>query len=128
MEIYVVEAVPNEASGESTTKRLRELFMFAISDNLVESLACLRNSEGFIVSITVIERMANMARTTNSSISVKDLRSFTQEWIRERERERERVRLAGVLCLTVVIFYDYSVLRLLRLRLAKMGDSSQSSE
>ncbi|OGZ01194.1 MAG: hypothetical protein A3B13_03755 [Candidatus Liptonbacteria bacterium RIFCSPLOWO2_01_FULL_45_15] len=104
--------------------------MFAISDNLVESLACLRNSEGFIVSITVIERMANMARTTNSSISVKDLRSFTQEWIRERERERERerVRLAGVLCLTVVIFYDYSVLRLLRLRLAKMGDSSQSSE
>ena len=102
--------------------------MFAISDNLVESLACLRNSEGFIVSITVIERMANMANTTNSSISVKDLRSFTQEWIRERERERERVRLAGVLCLTVVIFYDYSVLRLLRLRLAKMGDSSQSSE
>src|SRR3990167_10251189 len=107
MDIYVVEAVPNEASGESTTKRLRELFMFAISDNLVESLACLRNSEGFIASITVIERMANMARTTNSSISVKDLRSFTQEWI--RERERERVRLAGVLCLTVVIFYDYSI-------------------
>ena len=74
MEIYVVEAVPNEASGESTTKRLRELFMFAISDNLVESLACLRNSEGFIVSITVIERMERTARTMRSSMRVKEER------------------------------------------------------
>ena len=99
MEIYVVEAVPNEASGESTTKRLRELFMFAISDNLVESLACLRNSEGFIVSITATARIERIATTTNNSINVKERLSRLSRF----ERERERINLPRGLWLLAVI-------------------------
>jgi len=89
MDIYVVEAVPNEASGESTTKRLRELFMFAISDNLVESLACLKSSAGFIISITATARMERIATTTNNSINIKERLSRLSKFERERERERE---------------------------------------
>ncbi|MDO8664860.1 MAG: hypothetical protein Q7K44_04970 [Candidatus Liptonbacteria bacterium] len=69
--------------------------MLAKSDSLVESLPCLSNSEGFIVSITAIASMERMETTMRSSISVKDLRSFRQEQIRERERERERESTVG---------------------------------
>ena len=52
--------------------KLSAVLIVARSERRLESLACFKSSAGLRVRITITERMATNAKTTNSSIRVND--------------------------------------------------------
>jgi len=71
---YTTVDVPMNPDVTSVENKLRAVLIVARSERRLESLACLSNSAGLRVITTTTERMATNAKTTKSSINVKDER------------------------------------------------------
>ena len=72
IDTYTIEEVPMKPFTTSEENKLREVFTVARSERRLESRACFKSSAGFKVITTTTERMATNAKTTKSSIRVKE--------------------------------------------------------
>jgi hypothetical protein len=69
---YTTVEVPMNPDVTSVEKRFKAVLIVARSERRLESRACLSNSAGFKVRTTTTLKIATRAKTTNSSINVKD--------------------------------------------------------
>ena len=71
---YTTVDVPMNPPVTSAEKRFKAVLMVERSDRRLESLACFKSSAGLRVKMTTTLKIATRARTTKSSIRVKDFR------------------------------------------------------
>ena len=71
---YTIVDVPMKPEVTSVENKLRAVLIVARSERRLESRACFKSSAGLRVITTTTERIATRARTTRSSMRVKELR------------------------------------------------------